>query len=478
MGRRYADFGLARADSSEIQHLKGYSQARTALAPMSEVDSQTVRRHLDKLLVSGQLGKSESSRKLITYLVERSARDEAPKEAEIAIDVFGRDASFNGAEDSLVRVAVRTLRQKLAEYYAGPGRNDELQFVIPKGAYRLALVPNESAAALAAEIPQPASGTSLPNAGPGASATPVARPASRAWSWAAAVALTLLIGSLVANLYLWKRTNVEDASVTRIRNSAVWADIVSSDRPLMIVLGDLFMYTQTDPQTGRTQTVRDTEINSSEDLRAFLASNPSFAADRGQRYVTMIQKSAAVGMVSILGIVNRPGRRVEVRVRDEVQVEDIRNNDIIYIGPLVRLGPLAGHYQTRSRYRYDPATAGVTDLVTEKAFLPEGELGGEHKDYALAARFEGPTGNHIMIFTSGGRNAGLLQIVRTLTSADGLREFEKRLSTSSGGTPQSFEALLSVTGFKQTDLATEFIDVHALPISHSERQALAETPTR
>jgi hypothetical protein len=444
---------------------------------MSEVDPQAVRRHLDKLLVSGQLGKSETSRKLVTYLVERSARDEAPKEAEIAIDVFGRDASFNGAEDSLVRVAVRTLRQKLGEYYAGPGRNDELQFVIPKGAYRLAFVPNESAsgaaAASAMENTHPASDTSLPNA-----AASGARRSSRAWGWTAAVALTLLIGSLAANVYLWKRANVEDASVARVRSSAVWADVVSSDRPLMIVLGDLFMYTQTDPQTGRTQTVRDTEINSSEDLRAFLASNPSFAAGRGQRYVTMIQKSAAVGMASILGIVNRPGRRVEVRVRDEVQVEDIRNNDIIYIGPLVRLGPLAGHYQTRSRYRYDPATAGVTDLVTEKSFLPEGELGGEHKDYALAARFEGPTGNHILIFTSGGRNAGLLQIVRTLTSADGLREFEKRLNTSSGGTPQSFEALLSVTGFKQTDLAAEFIDVHALPTSHSERQALAETPAR
>jgi hypothetical protein len=163
---------------------------------------------------------------------------------------------------------------------------------------------------------------------------------------------------------------------------------------------------------------------------------------------------------------------VDVRVRDEVQVEDVRNNDIFYIGPLVRLGPLAGHYQMRSRYRYDTATSGVTDLVTQKVFLPEGELGGQHKDYALAARFEGPTGNHIMIFTSGGRNAGLLQIVRTLTSPDGLQEFERRLRAKSGDMPQSFEALLSVTGFKQTDLGSEFIDVHALPAaSHAQAGA-------
>jgi len=167
---------------------------------------------------------------------------------------------------------------------------------------------------------------------------------------------------------------------------------------------------------------------------------------------------------------------VEVRVRDEVQVEDIRNYDIVYIGPLVRLGPLAGHYQMRSRYRFDAPTTAVKDVVTEKSFLPEGELGAQHLDYALAARFDGPTGNHILIFTSGGRNAGLLQIVRTLTSEKGLAELEKRLATPSGAMPESFEALMSVTGFRQTDLSANFIAVHALPASRPERQARAETP--
>jgi hypothetical protein len=442
------------------------------LTSMADADPQAVKRHLEKLLASGQLGKSETSRRLVSYLVERSASGEAPKEAEIAIDVFGRNASFNGAEDSLVRVAVRTLRQKLAEYYAGPGRNDELQFVIPKGAYRLSFVPNESAAQ--SNLSPPAGDSSFADGPAALPATAASRSGRNIWGWTAAAALALLAVSLVANVHLWKRSASEDPAEARVKTSAVWADMVNSDRPLMIVLGDLFMYTQTDPGTGRTQTVRDSGINSSEDLRAFLANNPSLAADRGLRYVTMIQKSAAVGMASVLQVVSRPGRRVDVRVRDEVQVEDIRNNDIIYIGPLARLGPLAGHYQMRSRYRYDTATSGVTDLVSEKAFLPEGELGGQHKDYALAARFEGPTGNRIMIFTSGGRNAGLLQIVRTLTSPAGIQEFENRLRTKSGDVPQSFEALLSVTGFRQTDLSAEFIDVHALPAASRAQPAAAQ----
>jgi hypothetical protein len=238
--------------------------------------------------------------------------------------------------------------------------------------------------------------------------------------------------------------------------------MAASHRPLTMVLGDLFMYTQTDAETGHTLYVRDASINSSEELRALLASNPPFAAERGQRYVTMIQKSAAVGMAAILPIVTRPGRTIEVVVRDDFTGDGIRDKDIIYIGPLVRLGPLAGYYQARSRYRYNAEGSTITDVVTNKVYAPEGSLGGTRLDYALAAKFNGPAGNHIMIFTAGARNAGLLQIVRTLTSPEGLAELEKKLHARSSQPPDEFEALLTVSGFKTTDLAASIVDVNPL----------------
>jgi hypothetical protein len=419
---------------------------------MADVDPEAVRRHLDKLLISDQLGKSEASRKLLTYLVERSLRNDTPKETEIALDVFGKGTSFNGAEDSVVRVGVRTLRQKLTEYYAGPGRHDELHLVIPKGGYRLTV-------ATPTEAPAP------PGEATQSLVAPPEGPATPRWSSTARIAATLLAISLFANLYLLARDPAvaDDPIKVRVRHSAIWADVVSSRRPLTIVLGDLFMFTQVDAKTGRTLTVRDAEINSSEELRAFLASNPAFASERGQRYVSMIQKSAAVGMAAILRIVDEPGRHVEVTVRDELQTDQIRNNDIIYVGPLSGLGPLSGYYQLRSRYRYNAAGSSLTDIETQKVFLPEGVLSGQRMDYALATKFTGPDGNHIMIFTSGVRNAGVLQIVRTLTSPAGLDRVEAKLRAKSGTVPDSFEALLTVTGFRQTDLAADIIEVNALP---------------
>ena len=409
---------------------------------MADPTPESIHRQLEQVLAGEALSKSASVRRLLSYLVQRSmAGEDGPKEVEIAIDVFGRDASFNGAEDSVVRVAMHSLRQKLREHYAGSGHQDALVFGIPKGAYRIVATPRAEDHRVEPD------------------------PWARRWKLAALVLVPVLVLSVAANIASWSSTSRRtDANRQTVRQNALWAPIAASQRTVMFVLGDLFMYTQNDEQTGRTLTVRDPQINSSEDLRAFLAGNPTLAAGRGLRYSTMIQKSTAVSMVEILQILSNPGRQVEVRLRDELRAEDMQRNDIVYVGPVTRLGPLASDYHVRSRYRFDSATSGITDIESGKVYLPEGGLGAHHKDYALVARYPGPAGNSIMIFTSGGRNAGLLQVVRTLTSSDGLRKFWQ--SAGAGvAVPAAFEALVAVSGYKQTDLSADLVQLHGLPDS-------------
>ncbi len=425
---------------------------------MIEPSAEDIQGELDKVLSGDALSKSATTRRLLAYLVQRSlVNGDGPKELEIAIDVFGRDASFNGAEDSVVRVAMRSLRQKLLEHYTGSGRNDELVLSIPKGAYRVTATRRAAA--------QPTGGSSvsvLPE--PAAEAASLAsmsrQVAFRRWRIAALTLLPLLILSLVANISIWTSQR-QRGDLQRVRQSALWAPITQSKRPVMFVLGDLFMYTQTDASTGRTLTVRDTQINSSDDLRAFLASQPALAAGRGLRYSTMIQKSTAVSMVEILQVLGNPERQVEVRLRDELRAEDLQRYDIIYVGPVTRLGPLTSDYHMPSRYHFDSATSGITDAVAGKTYQPEGSLADHHKDYALVARYPGPAGNSIMVFTSGGRSAGLSQIVRMLTTAEGLNTFWQADGVAVKP-PPAFEALVAVSGYKQTDLSAVLVQLHAL----------------
>jgi len=165
----------------------------------------------------------------------------------------------------------------------------------------------------------------------------------------------------------------------------------------------------------------------------------------------------------VLPIVAAPGRGVEVRLRDELRTEDFARYDIVYIGPLMRLGPLDAALQGVARYRFDAATSGIADVSSAKVFLPEGALGEHRKDYALVSRFRGPEGSQVVIVTAGGRNAGLSQVVRTVTSPEGLEPFEQALRDSKAEAQSAFQAVLEVDGYKQTDLSAALVDLRAVP---------------
>ncbi len=51
------------------------------------------------------------------------------------MEVFGRASDYDAGADPVVRVEARRLRRKLAEYYAGGGREDLLEIRLPKGGY-------------------------------------------------------------------------------------------------------------------------------------------------------------------------------------------------------------------------------------------------------------------------------------------------------------------------------------------------------
>src|ERR1700753_2456580 len=95
---------------------------------------------IERIVSSSVLQNSQSLRNLLKYLARQSV--EAPeipiKEHQIATEVFGRPAGFDPRLDSTVRVQMGRLRTKLAEFYAGPGRDEPIVVEIPKGTHAVA----------------------------------------------------------------------------------------------------------------------------------------------------------------------------------------------------------------------------------------------------------------------------------------------------------------------------------------------------
>ena len=83
---------------------------------------------VERIIQSKTLRFSEVQRRLLTYLVEKSLAGEADdlKEYTIGIDAFGKPPSYDPRQQSVVRMHVARLRQKLAEYYRSQGAADPI----------------------------------------------------------------------------------------------------------------------------------------------------------------------------------------------------------------------------------------------------------------------------------------------------------------------------------------------------------------
>ncbi|MCK5751039.1 MAG: hypothetical protein KAH44_32780, partial [Oricola sp.] len=96
-----------------------------------------IRAELDRIIHSDTFARSERSRALLTYVIERDLEGEADrlKGFAIALDVFDREDSFDPSTDAVVRVQAGRLRDLLDSYYSGEGARDEIRISIPRGSY-------------------------------------------------------------------------------------------------------------------------------------------------------------------------------------------------------------------------------------------------------------------------------------------------------------------------------------------------------
>ena len=80
---------------------------------------------------------SHTLRAFLLYVAENAiaGKLDAIKEQYIGFHVLGRKPDYDPAEDNIVRVRARQLRQRLDEYFASEGQREPVVISIPKGGY-------------------------------------------------------------------------------------------------------------------------------------------------------------------------------------------------------------------------------------------------------------------------------------------------------------------------------------------------------
>ena len=89
------------------------------------------------MLAGAGFANADRLKRFLEFTVEMKLRGEEGqiKEFLLGQEVFDRGAGYDPRLDPIVRVEARRLRQRLAEYYSGPGQDEPLRIEFPKGSY-------------------------------------------------------------------------------------------------------------------------------------------------------------------------------------------------------------------------------------------------------------------------------------------------------------------------------------------------------
>jgi hypothetical protein len=397
------------------------------------LDIHQLHAHAERIRSSGVLGRSRLMRRLFDFLVDCSLTDRAPKEIEVAIDVLEKDAAFDVTQDAMVRVYIHKLRRKLEEFYAGPGRGEAERLVIPKGAYRFVIEPRETAGeALQAEAARQA---------------PARSPRS-AWV-AAALAASLLVNAVVLGWLGFAKWRAAPDALTGVRASPVWARILGDDRTIFLVLGDYYMFGQTDAAHQLRRLVRDFSINSPSDLDQYLKLHPDKADEDLDLQLSYLPTAAGYALRDVLPLLAPAHRRVRVALASELNPAVLTSAHVVYVGYLSGMGMLRDLVFAGSRFTLEHSDAELIDRTTGERYLSQAEMPhGEEKyhDYGYFATFAGPTGNQIIV-VSGTSDVALMHTAAAVTQRPSLDAL-----TASAHGAGAYEALYDVYGMDRMNL--------------------------
>jgi len=354
------------------------------------LEAEAIRAQVERILQNKNLRLSEVQRRLFSYLADKSLSGEADglKEYTLGLDAFGKPPSYDPRQESVVRMHVARLRQKLADYYRIEGVNDPILVDLPKGGFKVTFLPRS---------PDPQI--------PGGVIEALLRHWRRPEAALAAALLALVAGALyfAARPVKAQRTGSESVAALSPELQQLWSPLLASNRPLVVCIA-----TPAHGDSG-AGTASGAFL-----LGQFLAPHKLHVLlTRGD---LLSMPEIAMDNVVFIGPVagNRQLEAVPVDQQIVLEPDGIRN-----------LNPRPGEPE----FLQDRASRNSPDV---------------EESHALVSHIPGLYGNGDILYLSGNRISSVLAAVQALTDPVLARTMVAKMKTSTGGVPRYYQLVLQV----------------------------------
>jgi hypothetical protein len=385
-----------------------------------------------RVQASGALGPAGRLRELFDYLAARGPDAAPASQAEIADSVFGQPDTEG--DDATARVYVHRLRKRLEDFYAAHGEGPGgAKLALPSGTYALRL-----AQPPAADEP----------------ATPPApqRP-RRQWfvlTLAAALTLSAMLGiAALAGRLLLAPGGAPPAN-------AFWQPFLDSDRPIVIVVGDYYLFGEIDSiRPEQSRLIRDFRVDSPTDLASLQEAEPARYGNAEDVGLTYLPLSTAYALRHVVPVLARGGREVRVIAASELSPQTAREANIVYLGLISGMGLLEDTTFAGSGFAVGDSYDELIDRPSRRTYMSEEarRLASPvfYRDYGYLARLEAPGGSLVAVIAGARETAlrGLAPIAAGPELPDKIEDLAED--------DASFEALFQITGQQGADLSERLL---------------------
>ena len=396
-----------------------------------------------RIISSGVLGRSKHYAALLEYLVKCSLVGKTPKEIELAVDVLNQGEDFDSSADSRVRVYIHQLRKKLDSYYQSFEPDALLRVVIPKGQYTI------FAEQKAFQTPSEKAN----NAGAYKSSFNVSF---------LLIAISLLAANLIYMIFTDLRVSRDNYQTAAAH--PVWDSVLRDDSPILIVMGDYYIFGELNANGNVARMVREFNVNSRFDLEEMQFTDFERAENYLDLDLSYMPEGSAFALARIVPILQEGGKNINITMMSDLTTSDIRDNHIVYIGYISGLEKLNDIAFSGSGLRvgrsYDELlNAQTQEYYTSDAGLPE--EGQPFKDYGMFSTFPVSTETQVVLI-SGMRDAGLMHTAQALSNSDALDDLVVSIENDTDEALASFEALFEVLGIDRMNFDANLVYTNLL----------------
>jgi len=387
---------------------------------------------LHKILTSDIFREKELYQNLLCYLVESSINDITPKEVTVAHDVFQKDMDYKTAENATVRVHMHTLRNKLDQYYQTEGASDELRLYIPKGHYRVKFIINEPK-----DSPQKRSVKTVYIVVP------------------SILLLLLFIYSNLDKLIYSKQLPGFDITP---RNNTLWKHFFHNDHPAFVVIGDFLVFHEYHAKLDRSRRIMDYEINTIDELKRFIKNFPENYPEAWN--LGELPHNAIYNIIDIMPVFQSFRRDLGIAFSTEIDINFIKNKNIIYIGEFKNLRVLTDLVAALPiRFKTLPWWNGTLtfqdgDSLVTLSTSRDWEVSRYVTDLGIIAKLPGHNNENYLILAGFGYNAQI-KIVEMVSHRESFQDLEKQIMKRHGAFPEYFAMAFEVKGFDRASTTAE-----------------------